>query len=243
MTEAEWLDSDNSPLMLEYLHDRVSDRKLRLFACACARRLWPLLTNEQGRQAIEVAERFANGRATKSDLEKAWTGAEAARVTAQNVARSTRGEASESVWDAQASAWAAQAAASAASRAAWWAAKTAATVGDAAAAARAARTTLDDDWIQTAAAEPNAQAALLREVIGNPFRPVQINPFWLHAHDDAVLAAAQAIDLNGQFEALPRLADLLVAADCHNEDLLTHCRAAGGHVRGCWVIDALLGRT
>jgi hypothetical protein len=38
------------------------------------------------------------------------------------------------------------------------------------------------------------------------------------------------------------LADALFDAGCDNEELLTHCRADGPHVRGCWAVDLILGR-
>jgi hypothetical protein len=243
MTEVEWLDCSNSPLMLELLQGQVSDRKLRLFACACARKMVALLTDPRSLSAITVAEQFADGHASIEALDAAWSGAEAARVAAQQSARDLRESTGETAWDARAVAWAAQAAAAAASRAAWLAAKSAATAGDAEAATRAARAVLDDDWIQTAAIEPNLQACLAREIFGNPFRPVPINPFWLNANDGAVIMAARAIADSNSFANLPQLADLLEQADCHHEDLLTHCRQPDGHVRGCWAIDALLGRT
>ena len=61
MTEAEWLASDDVEPMLDLvLEQGVSDRKLRLFACACCRRVWRCLHSRHGREVIEVAERFAD---------------------------------------------------------------------------------------------------------------------------------------------------------------------------------------
>jgi hypothetical protein len=61
MTEAEWLACTDPAPMLEFLGDRASSRKLRLFAVACCRRIWPLITEAHCREAVEVAERLADG--------------------------------------------------------------------------------------------------------------------------------------------------------------------------------------
>ncbi len=61
MTEEEWLACDDPAMMLAHVEGSAGDRKLRLFACACCRRLWHLFAEEEGRRAVEVAERFADG--------------------------------------------------------------------------------------------------------------------------------------------------------------------------------------
>src|SRR5262249_26215052 len=91
-------------------------------------------------------------------------------------------------------------------------------------------------------AELSGQAALLREVLGNPFRPTGIDPTWLRWKDGTVPKLAQAIYDERRFEDLPILADALEEAGCTEAAVLQHCRQSDEHVRGCWVLDLLLGK-
>ncbi len=84
------------------------------------------------------------------------------------------------------------------------------------------------------------QAALVREIIGNPFRPVAIDPSWLSS---TAFALAQGIYDDKAFDRLPILADALQDAGCENADLLNHLRSEGPHVKGCWVLDLILGKS
>jgi hypothetical protein len=53
---------------------------------------------------------------------------------------------------------------------------------------------------------------------------------------------AEVIYADSAFDRLPVLADALEEAGCTISDILDHCRGPGPHVRGCWVVDLLLGK-
>jgi hypothetical protein len=82
-------------------------------------------------------------------------------------------------------------------------------------------------------------AVLLRDIFGNPFRPVTFSPSW---RTDTALSFAQQMYESRDFGAMPILTDALQDAGCDNEDILGHCRGDGPHVRGCWVVDLVLGK-
>jgi hypothetical protein len=99
------------------------------------------------------------------------------------------------------------------------------------------------EWIGffVAAEELAAQPlpAFLRDTFGNPFRPVTLDPAWLTS---TVLQLATGIYADRAFDRLPILADALQDAGCESADILAHCRGPGPHVRGCWVVDRVLGK-
>lgn len=90
--------------------------------------------------------------------------------------------------------------------------------------------------------EREIQTLNLKDIMGNPFRPVATDPTWLSWHDGPVPRIAQAIYAERRFADLPILADALEEAGCNNADILSHCRSNGQHVRGCWVVDLILGK-
>jgi hypothetical protein len=87
--------------------------------------------------------------------------------------------------------------------------------------------------------EMSFQAALFRDVFGNPFRPTTISDAW---KTRPVLDLARQMYGSRDFSAMPILADALQDAGCEDQDVLTHCRSGGPHVRGCWVVDLILGK-
>jgi hypothetical protein len=96
---------------------------------------------------------------------------------------------------------------------------------------------------ERATEERAAQCRLLRDIFGNPFQPVTIDSLWLGRNDQMVVKVANANYNDRAFDRLPILADALEEAGCNNADILTHLREPGAHVRGCWVVDLLTGRT
>ena len=85
----------------------------------------------------------------------------------------------------------------------------------------------------------NQLAGLLRDIFGNPFRSVTLDPTW---RTSTVVALANSIYEERAFEHMPILADALEDAGCTSADILNHCREPGEHVRGRWVVDLLLGK-
>jgi hypothetical protein len=81
--------------------------------------------------------------------------------------------------------------------------------------------------------------ALLRDIFGNPFRPVAFSPDW---RTDAAVALARRMYEARDFSAMPILADALQDTGCDSAAILDHSRGPGPHVRGCWVVDLVLGK-
>lgn len=89
------------------------------------------------------------------------------------------------------------------------------------------------------AAEYLAQAVLFRDIFGFPFRPVAFDPAW---RSETAVALARGMYDGRDFGLMPVLADALDDAGCDHPDVLAHCRDRDGvHVRGCWVVDGVLG--
>jgi hypothetical protein len=97
-------------------------------------------------------------------------------------------------------------------------------------------------WTIPNSGQPAAEASIIRCILGNPFRANTISPPWLFWHEGTISRIASAIYDVRAFDRLPILADALEEAGCTNADILNHCRQPGEHVRGCWVVDLLLGK-
>jgi hypothetical protein len=242
MTEAEWQVCADPYSMLAFLKGKASDRKLRLFACACCRCFWHLLTDERSRNAVEAAERFAEGLIRKKELKAAQTAADevpngyesekdlaayaVASVAVQNANAAAEGvlevivEVGLTPEERQ-------------QRAVFPTADT--------------RDMTREQWgarIEAVWGRRRRECcSQLREVIGNPFRALQVDPCWLAWNGGAVRQLARSIYDEGRFDELPFLADALQEAGCSEPDLLAHCRRPDGHVRGCWAVDLLLGKS
>jgi hypothetical protein len=249
MTEAEWMACPHPTPMLDFLQGRVSNRKLQLFACACCRRLLGLFPNAAMRQAVEFSEQDADQLASPEQ----WIQAEQA-VASWLDAPSTlhgRGECTQGEASAVRTVHGlTQRRPLARSSLARYAARDARrAVYEAANDRRAIQRAAPQDVVRVARAtwqaaqtayesERQAQAALLREIIGNPFHPVVPDPAWQRPE---VAVFAELIDERQAFERLSELGELLEEVGCVEGSLLAHCRAGGDHVRGCWLVDLILG--
>ena len=242
MTEEDWLTATNPRPMLKYLRGRASDRKLRLFMVACCRWIWPLLADDPRREAVETAERYADGLAGADELD-----AIREAVTEGVAVETLLGDAGAGLpvvagLPVMAVVWACQ-------RAEVYNRRR--EPGDRLPPDAFARTTADfaraADSCRTrgpvgrpgrrsarrARRQGEAQAKLFRCLLGNPFRPLPARRFPPH-----VVALARSID-EGETNLHPLLADAL--ADLGEESAAEHCRQPR-HFRGCHVVDWALGR-
>jgi hypothetical protein len=249
MTEPEWLTSIYYSWMLQHLqqHLRISRtpggaRRLRLLAVAACRHVWPLLTDPRSCAAVEVAERYADGKARKAELQQAATAAqEVQRETRQEQAQLFRAKALMEQRVAAQQRW----------LLATMLVETASTLhlvqavrlvlgnlGDVAAAPHHA-----DRKTATVTQQQGAAVAseLVRDIFGNPFRPAPVVAgSWLAWQGGTIARMARAIYDERAFDRMPVLADALEEAGCADATILGHCRRPGPHARGCWLLDALL---
>jgi hypothetical protein len=243
--EEEWLTGTDPEAMLAFLRDKGSERKLRLFACACCRRIRDFLPTDACLQGVEVAERYADSAATGRERSSALS-AVIASAEEEGITLFGDLEAESIEWGAVPGGLAfmavvevlggrtfevARAAMAAASEAACDASRHQNGI-------EAARSAFKEDY----ALEQAAQALILRDLFGNPFRPASLNPAWLWWNDGTLPGMAQRIYAERDFSALPILADALEDGGCGDLAILEHCRRPGEHYRGCFVVDAIVGR-
>jgi hypothetical protein len=217
MTEAEWLATTDPHVLTHYKGCR-SRRKRRLFSCAVARRVLYLIPDDRYERAIEIAERYADGVAAEKER----------RATHQVMHKAWQDREYAEAGNHAATAVLATLNKGAAGTLYSW---------EVAAAAKAALAR--PEWDRGREEEMQKQCDLAREIYGNPFRPVTADPSWLTS---TVVALAEGIYADRAFDRLLILADALQDAGCENADILDHCRCDGTHVRGCWVVDLVLGK-
>jgi hypothetical protein len=233
MAKSKWTGETDPKVMLDFLSTtKASDRKLRLYAVACCRAIWPLLTDDRCRRAVETAEDYAEGRVGEQALVAArreFPKGERRRRR-QSVFRQSFVEFdSREVAEAHGNAWAAG-----------WDAVTALLRAKAFDAAVLARNAVE--VATTFSQFPTAfqdRTALLRCVFHNPYFSTRFDPEWL---TPTVRTLAGGIEADHAFDRMPMLADALEEAGCEDAGLLLHCRGEGPHARGCWVVDAILGK-
>lgn len=222
MTEVEWLACAEPMTLFESIPGKVSLRKARLLACACTRRLWVDLANE-ARISLETAERFADRQAGRQELRDArgpnYSGVRAdncaslAAYPSQGFRRQVRGVLVQAVISANAD---------------------------------------SDGWVRRTSLEVDAagkavQIILIHDIFGNPYRPT---PFDRTLRVPVVVSLARAayderLLPSGELDLarLAVLSDALEDAGCTDAATLEHLRSPGPHVRGCWALDLILGKS
>jgi hypothetical protein len=234
VTEQEWFEGEEPGPMLGFLLRALQERcplgveqhewepytrKMTLFAAACCRRIWDLLHSESSRNAVAVAERFVDGHAEYSELEEAdAAGSDAWIAFGEPAAKAALCVTNFSDTD------------------------------PADAAADAARLTVEAlplDWA-IRHDERGFQTDLVRDIFGNPFRPITVESAWVTPTVTTLASAAyeERTLPSGELDParLAVLADALEEVGCDNADMLNHLRSPGTHVRGCWVVDLLLAK-
>lgn len=237
MSEGAWQSRQEVSRLLTEVrtHGLLSARKARLLMCGLARSLWASLTDERSQWAVEAAEALADG---ESDVSLPQIAA---------LARGAAGESSAGYETALRGAGAklrrlvkeAAARAVAASVAAWAVAE------DPLGWSRYILVA-DDPYIYDEQAHiemhQSRHIELVRDIFGNPVEPRRADPVWLTRGDGVVANLARRSYDDRSFDRLPILADALEDVGCADAVILVHLRGPGPHVRGCWVLDLLLGK-
>jgi hypothetical protein len=250
VTESDWATSTDVTGMLGFLRDRCgSDRKLRLLAVACCRSVSDVLARFPDPLAfIEVNEQVADGLDSPADVEGAATRAHielSVRRWFDDGALALAGDMVHALWPVPRVEHALSGAEEVAGYRAvetllaksarersfrWWRRGPKVSKAEGRAA-----------WDCAVAAKRSELGALLRCIFGTgPSRPVPFDPSW---RTDAVVALARQQYEAREFSAMPVMADALEDAGCAVEDILNHCRGPEPHVRGCHVVDFVLGRS
>jgi hypothetical protein len=218
-----WQKCDEPDELLLWLSEdesRTSQRKNTLLGLACLRRVEDVLDDPRTSALLDVLERYADGAATREELSEARKAAAAA-----DGERGGRGDAWGMAYRALNE---------------FYLSVPFTTCQYAAAAYAERLCSPEKPWHRINAEEGAFQCHLLRDVFGDPFRPGRIEPTW---RTPDVLALAGAVYQEKAFDRLPILADALEEAGCTDARVRKHCRGEGVHVKGCWVVDLVLGKS
>ena len=238
MTEEEWLSASYTTELLEFIKSQSRSRKLRYFVVSCARNVLPPLPDLDMTNALELAEAFADGTGTRHKLaqgRKSLRTGHAERVKEWNPlytdhVRSVPAwysliERIEGVVENAASSCA-------------WSVTRYMSIEKIVQHGFHSGLKHQSDILRH---EIKLQINLLRDIFGNPFRPVDFDPEWRTA---TAVALAQTMYDARNFHAMPILADALQDAGCEDTAILDHCRDENSpHVRGCWVVDLVLNKS
>ncbi len=227
MTEEEWLAGEDPTPLLDFVQDRTTGRRFRLLACGCYGLIHHDLTDPVCLTAVRAGEQFADDRAGVAEFAAAH---HALRLVIPNAPLSPIGS------DAMA--------------AAFHASYLAPDVSTGDASDEAHRVVSFISAVTTARSVPKVLArrmpfrvargmviGCLRCIVGNPFRPITLDPSWLTS---TVTILARTMYESRDFTAMPILADALQDSGCEDSQILSHCRGDLVHCRGCWLVDLLL---
>jgi hypothetical protein len=235
LAEDGWLRAKNPGLMLDYARKSTSHRRVRLATVGICRAAWPFMPPSPQRQdadclaLLDLSERYADGAVKQTELmaaRRSLAGPDVPRGGPEN-------RKVAAVWFASAK-------------------------NPAKTCTEAAFRLLGVSWGGTNELDLPAEylrdgyrgsgdwvaaclgmVAVIRDIFGNPLRPVAFDPRW---GTSTVTTLASQMYESRDIGAMPILADALQDAGCDNTDILDHCRGDGPHVRGCWVVDLVLGK-
>ncbi len=217
MTEEQWETSTAISDLLDAVEPMASRRKLRLFLVGCCRLIWDHIHPEHGHPLVLAAEQLADATLTEEErqrLDRQWPKPGEFRWFPTTWGGGHPGDRAARTCIVERALFAAHS------------------------GSYDARHVGVGSYSHEEAA--GKQAVVLRDIFGNPFRPVTFDPAW---RSDPAVSLAKHIYESRDFTAMPILADALQDAGCDNADILNHCRDESlTHVRGCWVVDLVLGK-
>ena len=248
MTNQEWRRCKDPVKMILGLKGVASERKGILYLCGGCRSIWDLFFDDRSRIAVEVAERYADGLATPEALSRANYEAECPTFGFEfepNVWRAWeefRDAVPEGVWSLVTMGVLSEEQLSEDEPEVDLVVRDRLLAAASLAYAASSPPSFDSDWYHRYILRVDWPGDwLLRCVFGRPFLPAApFDPEWA---SPIAVSLAEGIYSEKAFDRMPIFGDALEEAGCVNDDILKHCRQEKPHVRGCWVVDLLLGKS